>query len=263
MVRLERQDMKEERYSLERNINKFEATTYDQFFSRFDSYNRKLIGLLQVILDRTPESILDLACGVGHSTAALHSCFRDAKITGVDIDASLIDVAKAALPSSQISFQSCEISELLENTEPNSLDLIFVKSAYHYFEQEITIPYLQRYLKEDGAIVIAERTARSAKSYPLPNIASNYWESVFVEPRPSDRLNFVESSNTSLQVSCYGENIDIAGDAYLEAVRQNQLVGLWMLKQDVINRWIDRVSSQPNPKFSVFEEFWLYVYRNA
>ena len=247
---------------MERTINKFEATAYDQFFSRFDSYNRKLIGLLQIILDRKPETVLDLACGVGHSTAAIHHSFPDAKIIGVDIDSSLIDVAKEALPSPKISFQACEISELLTQTEPESLDLIFVKSAYHYFEDQITIPYLQRYLKQDGAIVIAERTARSAKSYPLPEIASNYWEAIFVEPRPSDRLKFVESSNTVLQVSCYGETVNIPGDAYIETVKQNQLVGLWMLKPDVIDRWIDQINSQSDRQFSIFEEFWLYVYRN-
>ena len=56
---------------MERTIEQFHADTYDQFFSLFNAYNYKLIGILKSILDRPIESVLDLACGVGHSTLAL------------------------------------------------------------------------------------------------------------------------------------------------------------------------------------------------
>lgn len=245
---------------MEKTINQFYADTYSQFFSRFQAYDQKLIQVLQSILSFTPESILDLACGVGLSTLALQSNFREAEIIGVDIDSSLIALAKETVSSPKIKFHCCEISDLLSRTNPNSLDLIFVKSAYHYFEHQITLQMLQVLLKKNGVIVIAERTARSAKSYPLPEIASNYWTTIFAEPRPSNRLNTANLLGMPLTVSCYGEQVVIPTDIYLDTVSKNQLVGLWMLKPEVISSWIEQTSLQETNTFCIFEEFWLYVY---
>jgi trans-aconitate methyltransferase len=248
---------------MEKTIDQFYADTYSQFFSIFNAYDRKLIQVLQSILSFTPQSILDLACGVGLSTLALQSNFDDAEIVGVDIDSNLITLARETVSSSKVKFHCCEISDLLSRTNPSSLDLIFVKSAYHYFEHQITLPMLQVLLKKNGVIVIAERTARSAKSYPLPEIASNYWTTIFAEPRPSSRLEIANSIGIPLTVSCYGEQIVIPTQIYLDTVRKNQLVGLWMLKPEIISSWIEQTSVQETDAFSIFEEFWLYVYHKV
>ena len=247
---------------MEKTIDQFYADAYNQFFSFFNIYNQKLVGILQSMLSVTPNYILDLACGVGLSTLALSANFCDAEIIGVDIDSSLIDLARKAVSSSRVKFNCCEIADLLDKLNPHSLDLIFVKSAYHYFEHQITLPKLQHYLKKNGVIVIAERTARSAKSYSLPEIASNHWTSIFAEPYPSNRLDIANLIGMSLTVSCYGEQVLIPTQAYLDTVRENQLVSLWMLKPEVIAQWIEQSSPQNSDGFYTFEEFWLYVYHN-
>lgn len=112
-------------------------------------------------------------------------------------------------------------------------------------------------------MVIAERTARSAKSYPLPDIASSYWESIFKEPRPSRRLENANVFGMPLSVSCYGETVKISAQIYLDAVKKNQLVGLWMLKPEIISAWIEESLERGIEEFCVFEEFWLYVYQNT
>lgn len=246
-----------------KTVGQFKHEVYNEFFSFFSSYNEKLVGVLSSILDTQPKSILDLACGVGLSTQALNSNFQKSEILGVDIEPNLISLARKNVLFPNIQFYCCTIPDLLKETKEKSFDLIFVKSAYHYFEHEIGLLYLKKFLKDDGAIVIAERTARSAKSYPLPEIASVYWENIFSEPRPSRRVNCSESSELSLAVSCYGELIKIPTQTYIHAVQENQLVGLWMLKPNVISDWINPFFESQSDNLEIFEEHWIYVYRNT
>ncbi|WP_287300890.1 trans-aconitate 2-methyltransferase [Okeania sp. SIO2F5] len=247
---------------LEKTIDKFYADTYHKFFSHFKTYDERLIRVLQSLINFMPQSILDLACGAGLSTLALKANFGNSEIVGVDIDSNMITLAREKMPNSQVQFHCCEISDILARTPNGTVDLIFVKSAYHYFEHKIPLSYLQPLLKKNGVIVVAERTVRSASSYPLPKIASSYWASIFAEPRPSDRLDAAKLLGMPLSVSCYGEQVTIPTDIYFDAVKKNQLVGLWMLKPETIFAWIENRLSQETDGFHVFEEFWLYVYHN-
>ena len=118
-------------------------------------------------------------------------------------------------------------------------------------------------LSERGIVAVAERTSRSAKSYPLPDIASGYWENIFSQPRQTRRFDAADSSEMSLSVSCYGEYVSLPSEIYLDAVRKNQLVGLWLLKPDIVKEWTDTQIAKKTDPFRVFEEFWLYLYRTA
>ncbi|MGD1903410.1 MAG: class I SAM-dependent methyltransferase [Geitlerinemataceae cyanobacterium] len=247
---------------MSKTIDRFQSETYDRFFSLFASYDEELIGILSRLLIDKPGTILDLACGVGLSTKALSLNFKGSEIVGVDIDPSLISLAEKKVNFPNTRFRCCEISKLLEEVGKKSFDIIFVKSAYHYFEDEISLPYLKKFLRDDGAIVVAERTARSADSYPLPEIASAYWKNIFSEPRPDRRVNSPSSLGLSLFISCYGKFITVPKSLYIDAVRENQLVGLWMLQPHFISAWIEQFSKDRYASLEVLEEFWLYVYRN-
>jgi len=247
---------------MKKNIDQFCADTYNEFFSIFDGYNKRLISILNTLLESPPQVVLDLGCGTGLSTLALGSCFPKTKVLGVDIDAGMIASAKSRKKHPNLEFHCSEILEIIAKTPDKTVDLIFVKSAYHYFDKQITLDHLKPLLRENGAIVIVERTARSARSYALPEIASNYWESVFEEPRPSRRLENSSLFDMPLTVSCYGEQVSIPTEVYVHAAKENQLVGLWMLKPEVISTWIEDNLSQGIDVFRVFEEHWLYIYRN-
>lgn len=247
---------------MKRTIDQFHADTYKDLFSLFGFYDKELIKVLKTVLNYQPEYILDLACGPGLSTSALSANFQESKILGVDIDSSLIELAKNSIPYANVEFQCREVLDVLSDLPKGSVDLIFVKSAYHYFEHEVTLSHLQPALSKNGVFVIAERTSRSAKSYPLPEIASSYWESIFSEPRPTRRFEASNSFRIPLYVSCFGKHVEIPVGIYLDAVRKNQLVGLWMLKPEVVNSWIEEISRQEIESFRIFEEFWLYVYQN-
>jgi len=114
----------------QKTISHFYPDTYYKLFSLFNSYDKKLIGVLKSLLDFEPARILDLACGVGLSTMALRANFPNARITGVDIDSDMIEFAQKTFPSSDVEFQCSEISDTLTHFPENSADIVFVKSAY-------------------------------------------------------------------------------------------------------------------------------------
>lgn len=245
----------------EKTIDLFNADTYFGLFSHFEAYDKQLVRILKSLLDFEPSRILDLACGVGLSTHALRANFPDARITGVDIDSELIEYAQQRTSSANVEFHCSEISEMLAGLPDGSIDMVFIKSAYHYFDDVIPVSDFKRVLGEKGVFALAERTARSAGTYPLPDIASTYWESIFSQPRPNRRFDAADSCGMGLSVSCYGDSVSLPAEIYLDAVRQNQLVGIWLLKPEIVDEWINEQIARERIDFTVFEEFWLYLYR--
>ena len=91
---------------------------------------------------------------------------------------------------------------------------------------------MQPLLKKNGVIVVAERTVRSASSYPLPDIASSYWANIFAEPRPSRRFNSATSLGMALSVSCYGEQMTLPTELYIALLESGIGMEVWRYGAD-------------------------------
>ena len=241
----------------------FKPTYYPQeyrnFYSAFDNYNVKLIEIAKPVLDFEPARILDLACGIGLSSLALRANFANAHILGIDIAPDMIELAKKSVQDANIEFRCSET--MLRDIPKGTIDMVFVKSAYHHFEDQITLSHLKEILSKNGVIAIAERTSRSARSYPLPDIARRYWADYFALPREESR--FVADDSIKLAVCSYGEYVDIAVEDYFMALKNRQIFGTWALKQEVIDQWLAEQSAKKLEAFTVFEEFWMYLYKQA
>ncbi|MBV7339000.1 methyltransferase domain-containing protein [Chloroflexi bacterium TSY] len=240
----------------------FTPDAYHKFYSIFDHYNKELVAIAKSLINDEPDLLLDLACGTGLSASALRANFDNAAILGVDIAADLVDFAQTSTIDPKIEFRRAEIAEILDDIAPGSIDLIFVKSAYHYFDDQIPFSRLKKVLSDYGVIVVAERTARSAQSYPLPNIASHHWTNFFSQSQVDRRFAGARSASMKLSVSCYGEFVKIPTFDYLTAVSANQLFGVSALKPDLVMQWINNQLTPESATVTVFEEFWLYLLRN-
>ncbi len=247
----------------EKTIDQFNSDTYFGLFSHFETYDKQLVRVLKSMLDFEPSRIVDLACGVGLSSAALRANFPDARIVGVDIDPEMIGCAQKRSACSNMEFECSDISDILTQIPDNSIDMVFVKSAYHYFDDQIPVSHFKRVLTQNGVFALAERTSRSAKTYPLPDIASVYWADIFSQPRPDRRFEAARSSGLALSVSCFGDYVSLPSATYLDAVRENQLVGIWLLKPEIVTGWINEQIAKESTDVKVFEEYWLYLYRNG
>lgn len=239
----------------------FTPKAYHDFYSIFDKYNRDLVAIAKSLIDHTPNLILDLASGTGLSVSALRANFDNSSILGVDIAADLVEFAQMSTSDPMIEFRCAEIGETLDQLPSNSVDLIFVKSAYHYFDKQIPFSRLKKTLSENGVIIVAERTARSAQSYPLPEIASHHWTQFFAQPQIDHRFAAAQDASLECSVSCYGHFIEIPSMDYLAAVSANQLFGVSALKPDLTAQWVKEQLARESEAVTVFEEFWLYLLR--
>ncbi len=173
----------------------------------------------------------------------------------------MIEFARATKQDPNLEFRCATIAETLCEKRNKLFDLIFVKSAYHYFDQQITLTHLKDVLSESGVIVIAERTSRSAQSYCLPEIVKNYWADYFSHSRVACRFAATQSSGLQLSVSCYGTNVDVPINDYAAAIKAKELFGLSAMKPELISDWLTEMSTDNGAKVTVFEDFWLYLYR--
>jgi demethylmenaquinone methyltransferase/2-methoxy-6-polyprenyl-1,4-benzoquinol methylase len=143
------------------------GTTYDGIVSYGtlgkDKYWKRKI--LEQISDGS--SFLDLACGTGILTREIAEKFPNAKIVGIDITQSYLDVAK------QNSNSFNNISFILDDAEKFKLDSKFdcITASYlpKYCDPEILVKNCMTHLKPDGKIIFHDFT------YPKNSVVKGLW----------------------------------------------------------------------------------------
>ncbi len=148
------------------------ALTYDKIVNQTtftkDKYWKK------EIIKKIPQckSILDLACGTGILTEKISEKLPDAKIVGVDITKSYLDIAKKRFTlNKNISFvkQDAEKLDLEEK-----FDCITSSYIPKYCNAEILVDVCIKHLKTDGKIIFHDFT------YPKNKAVRIFWNIYFV-----------------------------------------------------------------------------------
>ena len=148
------------------------GTTYDGVVSYGtlgkDKYWKRKI--LEQISDG--DSFLDLACGTGILTREIAEKFPSAKIVGIDITQSYLDVAK----KNSNSFDN--ISFILDDAEKFKLDSKFdcITGSYlpKYCDPEILVKNCMTHLKPGGKIIFHDFT------YPKNLVIKLLWNFFFI-----------------------------------------------------------------------------------
>lgn len=148
------------------------SESYDKIVSRTtlgkDSYWKK------EILKKIPkcDSILDLACGTGILTQQIAQKIPNAKIVGVDVTPSYLEIAKKKLASnSNISFVQQDAEKLNLNTK---FDCITSSYIPKYCTAEILVKTCLNHLKPGGKIILHDFT------YPKNILVRKIWNLFFV-----------------------------------------------------------------------------------
>ncbi len=147
------------------------ALTYDKIVNRTtfgkDKYWKK------EILKKIPnsESILDLACGTGILTRQIAKKFPTAKIVGVDMTESYLDIAKKKNSNQNISYIKQDAEKLNLNYK---FDCITSSYIPKYCKPEILIKSCLEHLKPGGKIILHDFT------YPENNTMRKLWNLYFV-----------------------------------------------------------------------------------
>jgi trans-aconitate methyltransferase len=238
----------------------FDPAVYSALYSCFNEYNCTLMRLLRTLLASPVSNILDLACGIGLSTNALQVAFTNSNIMGIDQSESMIAHAINISSDAKISFGAQDAATFLRTWDGPPFDMIFIKSAYHLLEPEIRLKDLTKILETSGVIVIAERTERSARSYPLFPAASHHWSNYFSAARQTHRLEAARNEHLHVRFVSYGEYVEVPSDSYLDAIRAGQLSFLRPFQVEMIESWCATNPLCDAPTVLLVEEFVAYLH---
>lgn len=122
----------------------------DPFFGRAISFALDNIG------DINDKNIVDVGCGNGDMSVFF--ALRGANVVGIDIEANVLEEAKALALKQNIKDKCIFLNASAESIpiESESIDIIFSKSTIQYMNREDALAEYNRIIKPDGIIVLLE-----------------------------------------------------------------------------------------------------------
>jgi ubiquinone/menaquinone biosynthesis C-methylase UbiE len=139
----------------------FEDKSRESYNGKADDYDNTFDGkftvrfkelLLEEIIAKTNNSILDVACGNATFLKMLSNKY-DIKGYGIDISEKMIENAKKRCPDMTFEISSCEHTPF----DNQMFDMVTVCAAYHHFpDTKAFAKEVSRILKPKGLLYIAE-----------------------------------------------------------------------------------------------------------
>lgn len=129
------------------------AEWYDGVLDKEGTYQKEVIlpNLTRLLEIKKGESVIDIACGQGFFTRAIHSL--GAKITGLDIGKELIEIAKKESPK-DISYIVSSADNLPINLTNTFDKAIIVLAIQNIKDLNKTISEAHRVLKNNGKLFL-------------------------------------------------------------------------------------------------------------
>ncbi|KAA8901766.1 hypothetical protein TRICI_006012 [Trichomonascus ciferrii] len=198
----------------------FSAASYLAARPRYPAslYNYVIDYCRKHCVDGRLENALDVGCGPGANTAPLLESFE--KVCGVDPSPGMIEQAKKQVTdAARLSFYQGTEQDFADSISPESIDLITVAQAIHWFDAPKFYDNVYRALKPNGTVAFWGYLDPVFVDHPKvsdlhmeclygENALGPYWEPgrkllreklVFADP-PTDRFTDIERvENMSLQ----------------------------------------------------------------
>lgn len=138
---------------------------YDRFLGPiiFEDYASDLARRAAAL---RPAHVLEIACGTGVSTAALHSALPAAtQITATDLNTPMLEIARSKLPTdANVRFQQADAMAL--PFQDGAFDLIAIQFGAMFFpDKPAAFREALRVLKRDGALVFNVWSTMSANPF--------------------------------------------------------------------------------------------------
>jgi len=143
----------------ETTFRKYNSADAEKYAAYRPAYNPKLIELVMKHHTSTggqTSRVLDIGCGPGTATRQIASYFQH--VLGIDASPAMIAKAQdTPCPSAtgeQAVFQVCNSEEIDQLYEPESIDLIAVATAAHWFDMPRFYAAAAKVLKPGGSIAM-------------------------------------------------------------------------------------------------------------
>ena len=131
------------------------------------SYHQALVKQLSI----TPNTILDLGCGVGMSTRALQEIFPKAKVTGIDLSPYFLAVANYRGQQNQDNINWIHGAAESTSLPDNSIDLVSACLMFHELPSSAAQAIIQeacRILRPGGYLAIMDMNPQSEVFKKMP-----------------------------------------------------------------------------------------------
>lgn len=130
---------------------------------RYDAYAAVQRGVGAHLLERLGSGsfahVLDIGCGTGDYTHLLHQRYPAARITGIDLSASMIEEAKQKLSHHGIEFL---VGDAETTAFDRPFDLITSNACFHWFDDlDATIAKCAVSLTDDGVLAFSSQGPRT------------------------------------------------------------------------------------------------------
>jgi len=128
------------------------ASKFASRFADFEPYLNAMDDFLKLLKDDC--SCLDLGCGPGSFSSRIAFRFNGAKITGVDISSSMIDLAKAAVPKGDFKCMNILEAEFDEA----QFDAVLLSFCIVHLDRDEAVSIIEKsscFLKSGGLLYIS------------------------------------------------------------------------------------------------------------
>lgn len=161
---------------------------FDNISHRYDFLNRLLSAgidvqwrnkVVKMVTDTNPKTILDVATGTGDLAIALAKKNPQAKITGFDLSAGMLEHGRKKIANKSLSEQIEMIQGDAENMpfEDDTFDAITVAFGVRNFETlEKGLKEIHRVLKPGGIFVILEFS--QPEKFPMKQLYNFYFKNI-------------------------------------------------------------------------------------
>lgn len=188
---------------------------FSRHAGRYDAHTgvQRAIGakLIERLGSRSFGHILDIGCGTGNYTNLLHARHSAARITGLDLSAEMIKVARDKLAGRGIEFL---VGDAETVTFDVPFDLISSNACFHWFANlESTIARCASALTEDGLLAFSSLGPRT------------YWElgacldAVLPTHKPISARSFVGRSELETTLHRHFPCVTVAEETIVEGHR--------------------------------------------
>ena len=161
---------------------------FDNISHRYDFLNRLLSAgidvqwrnkVVNMVSETNPGTILDVATGTGDLAIALAKKNTQAKITGFDLSAGMLEIGRKKIAEKHLSNQIDMIQGDAENMpfQDNTFDAITVAFGVRNFETlEKGLKEIHRVLKPGGTFIILEFSM--PEQFPMKQLYNFYFKNV-------------------------------------------------------------------------------------